>query len=242
MAPRVLTDCKLWLDGFDLSGDMNALGLDYASETQDDTVFGDDTRSRLGGLKTFGFNHQGLWNGGDDEVDDVLFGDIGLVDVLMSAAPEIGAAGETAYFGRIGLAEYSPAGVIGEIFRFTVSGEASDTPVQGTIMLNGSALTASGNGTARQLGAVAAGEKLYAGIHVLAASGTSPTLDVTVESDDNSGMTSATTRITFSQFTAIGSEWATPVDGAITDDWWRIDYTIGGTSPSFDVIVLLGIQ
>lgn len=240
MAPRVLTDCKLWLAQYDLSGDHNALGLDYAAELRDDTVFGDDTRSRLGGLKTFAFNHQGLWNGGDDEVDDVLFTNMGVADVLMSVAPETGAEGEIGHFGWIEEGEYAPGAQIGEILRFTVSGEATDRPVRGTIMANVTGGASSGNGTARQLGAVGAAQKLYAGIHVLSA-GTG-TLDVTVESDDNSGMTSSTTRITFSQFSAAGSEWATPVAGAITDDWWRVDYTIAGGAPDFDFIVLVGIQ
>lgn len=242
MATNVLTDAKLWFDGWDLSGDMNALGHDYAAEMLDDTVFGDDTRSNKGGLKTWAFSHEGLWSGGDDNVDDALFQNIGVEDVLMTTAPETGAAGEVAYFGRIATGEYSPAGSVGEMFRFSVSGEASSTPTRGTIIGNAT-VTSTGAQSAHQVGAVSASEKLYAGIHVVAASGTSPTLDATIESDAADDFTgSESTRVTFSQFTDIGSEWATPVDGAITDDWWRVAYTIGGTDPSFDIIVTIGIQ
>jgi len=63
-----------------------------------------------------------------------------------------------------------------------------------------------------------------------------------VQSDDAQAFLSPTDRITFAQATAIGAQWATPVSGAITDDWWRLSYTIGGTNPSFMVIVVVGIQ
>ena len=239
MAERVLTDCKLWLDGYDLSGDMNALALAYAAELRDNTTFGDDTRSRIGGLKTLNFAHEGLWNGGDDQVDDVLFARVGVSNTVMTVSPMAGADGEVAYLARVIEAEYSPGADIGEVFSFAVSGEATDRLVNGTIMVTG-AKTASGNGTARQLGALSAAQTLYAALHVTAASGTSPTLDVKVQSDDASGFASPTDRITFAQKTAIGAEWAT-VAGAITDDWWRISYTIGGTGPSFTFVVVVGI-
>jgi hypothetical protein len=72
--------------------------------------------------------------------------------------------------------------------------------------------------------------------------GTSPTLDVIVQSDDASGFPSATNRITFTQATGFTAEYATPVAGAITDDWWRVNFTIGGTaSPNFTFICVIGI-
>ena len=242
MGVQILKDCKLWLAGFDLSGDMNALALDFGAELQDNSVFGDDTRSRAGGLKTVTFAHEGFWNGGADKVDDVLFGRLGLADEVMSVAPETGADGETAYVLRSVLGEYAPGGSVGEMLAFSVRGESGQGPlVRGTIMHN-AARAASGNGVARQLGAVGATQRLYTTLHVVAASGTMPTLDVTVESDDGSGFPSPTTRVTFAQATAIGAEWASAIAGPITDDWWRIVYTIGGTGPSFTFIVIIGIQ
>jgi len=79
-------------------------------------------------------------------------------------------------------------------------------------------------------------------MHVTAFVGAAPTLDVIVESDDNSGFTTAVTRGTFAQATAATSEWLTPVAGAITDDWWRIGYTLGGTITSATFAVFIGIQ
>jgi hypothetical protein len=55
-------------------------------------------------------------------------------------------------------------------------------------------------------------------------------------------MSSPTTRVTFSQATGRTSQWATPVAGAITDDWWDISWTIGGTGgPDFTFVAVVGI-
>jgi hypothetical protein len=62
-----------------------------------------------------------------------------------------------------------------------------------------------------------------------------------VESDDNGSMTSATTQITFPQKTFVTSEWLSAA-GAITDDYWRVGYTIGGSTPSFNFAVVVGIR
>jgi hypothetical protein len=42
------------------------------------------------------------------------------------------------------------------------------------------------------------------------------------------------------QATGATSQWL-PLSGAITDDWWRITATVGGTTPSFRFAVILGI-
>ena len=123
-----------------------------------------------------------------------------------------------------------------------VSGKTSTGPIiRGTLMHSGAvARTASGTGTARQLGAVSSSQKVYAALHVLSASGTTPSLTVKVQSDNAVGFPSATDVITFSAATAVGSQWGSTA-GALTDDWWRVSYTISGTSPSFLFAVTIGI-
>jgi hypothetical protein len=240
MAHQVLTDCKLWIDGYDFSGDFNALGLDYSVDAVPDDAFGVGTHIFLGGLHDVEGNHQGAVNLGTDGVEDILFANVGVVDVPVTLSPDSGADGEVAHFLKALSASYSPGAEIGQLKRFSVRFKASgERLVRGTIMHNATR-TASGQGTARQLGAVSATQKLYAALHVIAASD-SDTLDVIVRSDDNGGMTSPTTRVTFAQATAVGSEFATPVDGAITDDYWQVDFTIGGSSPSFEFVVVVGI-
>lgn len=239
MSTFVLTDARILLAGVDLTAKSNQIGLTYEAETQDATVFGNDTRTMKGGLYVLSGEVGGF-------TDDVLTGStvydaVGAgPSVLQMAAP--GDDGTTGYAFRSVAASHQPVGgSVGDMAADSLSlqGKSGSPLVQGTILLSAaSAKTSTGTGTGRQLGAVAAGEKVYGALNVVSASGT---LDVTVESDDNSGFTSATTRLTFPQATAVGDGWQT-ADGAITDDWWRVSYTIGGGSPSFKFQVLVGIR
>lgn len=241
----IVQDRKLWCGGFDLSGHIQGIAFDAMVEMQDDTVLGNTARSNAPGLDDFALQHEGLWSAGVGLPDTVLTSQQGLADVLATVAPVDGDAGSLAYFMRTTQGLYAPSGVVGELFRFSVSLSASGGigAVRGTILLNGTA-DSTDDGTAFELGAVGASGKLYAGLHVLAVSGTNPTLDVIVESDTQEDfLDDPTTRITFAEASAVGSEWATPVSGAITDEWWRVGWTLGGTSsPSFDVVVVVGIQ
>jgi hypothetical protein len=236
---------KLFVAEYALSGYLNGLVLDLDPVVEDDTVFGDDTRSRYVGMDAFSVEEEGLWSAGTALPDTIFAAHAGLEDVLATVAPLTGAAGEIAFFGLTSQGAYKLGGAVGPMHRFSLhlSGSGGAGMVHGTILVNAN-LTATGDGTAYELGAVAATEKLYAGLHVTAVGGTNPTLDLILESDAADDFSGAeTTRITFAQVTAAGSEWATPVAGAITDTWYRISYTIGGTaSPNFDVVITVGVK
>lgn len=243
MAKLVLHDQRVWLGGYDLSGAVNSLALEHGAEARDVATLESNTRIQASGLKSVAASLEGYFET-DGGIDEELFNRIGLTDAPLSYGAAGAAEGDLAYSFQALAAEYSPGGQIGEMMQFAASAQAAsgDGLVRGTLMHNG-AETASGNGTGRQLGAVAAGQKLFGALHVLAAAGTGPTLDVTIESDDNSGFTSAVTRMTFAQQTGIGFEWATPIEGPITDDWWRVVWSLGGTGgPSFTFPLILAIQ
>lgn len=242
MATYVIENCKLYVAQYDFSGDTNQVRLTAEVEEKEDTNFDSGgSREYLAGLRTSQAEHNGFVDLTDDGVDEILFDKVAAANTPMTICPTDGSDGEIAYALQSLVANYAPGESIGEVMAFTVTARGDGPLVRGTIMVAG-AKTTTGAGTARQLGAVTATQKLYAVLHVVAASGTNPTLDVVVQSDDAEGMGSPTSRITFTQATVITSEWATPVDGAITDDWWQISYTIGGTNPSFTFLVVVGIQ
>lgn len=241
MATLVLRDAKIWWDGHDFSGDHNQIALDYSADMLDETAFGDNTHIRKGGLKNVLFTGNGWWDGDTDRIDPTAFAKVGVDGNALAISPGGGSEGDVAYFFKPIAGSYNPGATIGELLAFEMTAEARHNLVRGTVMQNGTE-TATGSGTSRQLGAVTTTDKhLYAALHVFSASGTSPTLDVTIRSDDNTGMTTPETRVTFSQATGRSSQWATPVSGAITDDWWDIEWTIGGTTPEFNFAVVVGI-
>lgn len=203
----------------------------------------DDYETLIGGLKSASGSMelmQDLTTGTIDETAWANFGTADVVRSIVTAADD----GSAAYLMR-GLAfSYSPIsnGDVGSLAMATMQHSTSGVLVRGKLLHPSNvSRTSSSTGTGRQLGAVVAGKKMYAALHVLSASGTSPTLDVIVQSDDNSGFTSPTTRITFSQATGATSAWGS-VDGAVTDDYWRVSYTIGGSdTPTFAFAVTAGI-
>jgi hypothetical protein len=136
-------------------------------------------------------------------------------------------------------------GAPGELAMASISGRSASSPVvRGNLLHPGSASrTSSSVGTGRELGAVTATQRAYAALHVLSVSGTSPTLDVIVQSDDNGSFTTPTSRVTFSQANATANrQQFSSVAGAITDTHWRVSYTIGGSNtPTFAFAVTVGI-
>ena len=237
MTELILSNCKLWLAEYDLSGKLNALAINDTPDMLDNTRFGHTAKSRKKGRDGVIANHQGFW---DIDVDDVIMTDLGVTNVPMTFAAITGAEGEAAYSFLCQVGEYNLGGSIGELLKFTVQAENTGGKlVRGSILLNGTKII-SGDGTAYELGAIGAAQKMYAALHVLAASA-GDTLDVVIQSDALEAFGSPAPQITFAQNSGVGYEWLTK-DGAVADTWWRVSWTIAGSNPSFEFIVFAGIE
>jgi len=242
MATLVWKDCKIYWHEFDLSAVHNEFSVAHNVEALDDTAYGDDTRTRKAGLKDWEVTGSGWWEAGAGEPDTVLYTDAGTAGRILTISPT-GADNTVGYFSSNVLAVYSPmAQTVGELQRFTFSSYSENDLRRGTIIFPLTTKTASDVGTARQVGAVAAGQSVYGALHCTSASA-GDTLDVVVKSDDAENMVGATTRLTFTQV-AGGTETAEikSAAGAITDQWWQVSYTIAGADESFDFIVTIAIM
>jgi hypothetical protein len=238
----VLKDARIWMGAYEITASMNAVSLRHAVDVKDNTVFGLNTRSEAAGLRMVEARASGLYAvDGTDEIDDVLSANLAVADTPISFGVETGALGEVGYTFESLQTVYEWGAPVGDLPGYDMTAGARGTPlVRGTILHVG-AETATDTETGSQIGAVSATQRAYAALHVTAVSGTSPTLDLIVQSDDNAGFTSATNRITFTQATAITSEWLS-VAGAITDDYWRASWTIGGSdTPTFTFALVVGI-
>ncbi len=243
MGKFLFKDAVVMFDGRDISGDLNSLSLEYSAELPDATAFGDTSRVRLPGVLDVTVNQQGWWDSvsAANSLDKDLFDDVGAVSSHMSFSPDGGQLGETAFSFPTLTAEYSPGASHGEVFAFSLTMNGTGPLVRGVVMEKSVFGAGANNGTTRLVGAVAAGETVYSIIHATAVSGTNPTLDVIVESAVTDFAT-ITTRLTHPQLTAVGSNRQSLV-GAVTDTWWRLVLTVGGTdTPSFTVFGVIGIQ
>lgn len=249
MGKFVLVNARVFTGGADLTGMSNKVELYAEVETKDVTTFGSYDaatsslwQENLGGLRKSMWSGEGLWEAGDaGKVDNESWASLGAVKAY-TACPHTADVSALAWLTKMLRSSYTLGDQVGEVAPWSAKGHGAWPLVRGTVAHPpGTARTATGSGTAIQLGAVAADKYQYATLHVLSVSGTdTPTLTVKIQSDDNSGFTTATDRITFSGATAIGDQ-VDRVAGAVTDDYWRAQWTISGTNPSFLFLVGLGI-
>ncbi len=238
-----LSGTKLLWDGYDFTADWNTVDLTLSRDALDDTALPDTARSVLGGIRSLSLAASGFADLGAATNEGIANSHWGSTGKVLTMMPYDADEGEIAYTSKGTELEYSLGGTVGEMFPISISALSSATEiVRGTIMGTG-AQVATGTGTELQLGAVGATEYLYGTLHCTAVSGTNtPTITVKIYSAAASGMAGKTERIGFTATTAIEAQWATPVAGAITDTWWRVDWTVSGTNPSLTIYCTVGIQ
>lgn len=237
MAKTVLSDALIVFDGYAIRDSVNAVSIDYGAEELDGTTLADDTRIMVGGLLTAAMGADGFFQAPDP--DAALFGQMGVAGKVITIAPKT-TEGSIGFSLNAIIGSYNPGASVGELLAYSIQAGARDRLVRGTLLANKAGITVTGSGTAFQVGAASGSQTLFAALHVTKAGGATPTLNLSIESDNASNMPSPTTRITFAQATAKGSQFK-KLAGPVTDNWWRVNYTIGGATPNFDFVVLLGI-
>lgn len=243
MAVLPLTDATILVGGTNLTGQSNQTELKFEADELDGTTFGSGGwRSRVGGLRASALDVKGFFAAGDISLpDDALFANLGN-SVPASVSPVAPAVGGLAYLLRGTRGRYKWGDQIGALLPFEASMDGDDPAARGVYGSAG-VKTATGNGTGLNLGAIPAGSQLVVALHVIAVSGTTPTLTVTVQSDDANTFATPTTQATFTAVTGSGAGSAQYLlaSPAATETWFRVNHTIGGTTPSFEFYVTVGI-
>lgn len=237
MATFALTDAEIHAGGYDLTCDVNQVNFEVSVEALDSTTFcSDGARERTAGLRDVNASVNGFRDNQavlDAEVFNTILGNQRVFTVAVDDV-----VGSVAYFANLRKFSYNQTAEVGSLAGFSLSGSGSDGigAVRGSLLFPKGAVTGSANGTGVELGDVSATERLFTSIHVFEA-GTTAT--VIVESDDNSGFTTATTRSS-TVVTATGGTFVAPVSGAITDTHWRVRFA--SVTGSFSIAVAVGIQ
>lgn len=156
------------------------------------------------------------------------------------AAPPVGdpvPEGDPVQFGNPLAGTIGAPAVQGDLLEFSLEMNHDGPIIVGKCGTSG-LKSAVGNSVGLQLGPVASGQGIYANLHVIEAN--SGSIDVTIESDDDSGFPSPITRLTFPTFTVTPGasyQFLIPPIG-ITDDWWRV---VWAGVPDHLVAVAMGI-
>lgn len=131
-------------------------------------------------------------------------------------------------------------GPVGEVADFDMAFVSDAAPVEGFVSAPLASRTTAGLTTSgvNLTAGVPDGKRLYAALHVTAAAGTN--LAVTIQSDDNSGFTTATTRITFTTVSATGWQFGSVAGPLVAETYWRTVATIG--TSTFTFATVLGVM
>ncbi len=242
MAALILSDTRILVGPLDVStftGSFSQAGT--VNMVEGNVLRGGGFTRMYPGLKS----HTTQIDGFGDYDAGAISSTFGPVDLgtqeLVSIMPTGGIAGNAALFGRQLIQNINtPGGAVGEMATFGMALQSDTAWVNGQTADPPTTRTASANGTILTMTGPTASQRMYAGLHVTAASGTTPSLTVTIQSATVIGFGSPTTRLTFTAATTTGWQFIS-IPGAVTDGFWRAVMTISGTTPSFTSSVVLGV-
>lgn len=243
MSTFAFTNLVTLVGGHDFTSDTREASLEAPFDERETTVFGNTGRQRKATLEDVEASQSGFWQAGTDAVDDAVFAMLGGTVQAVTQVP-LGTEAAPAFMYQARSFSYQLGDEIGSIlpFELTLRGAKSNGSaglVRGQYAKARGSVSATGAlGSVLELGAPAAGQYVYATLHVLAA-GTTITVDV--ESDDAAGFSDPTSRATIGPITTAGGTWMTRVAGPFSGEThWRFNVTaITGT---FVVAGAIGIK
>lgn len=130
MATLPFINARIFVGGFEISGDSNALGVALAAEMLDETCFGDTTRIHKGGLKTVEVTAAGNVDAAAGHVDRIAFDIVGLDDQIVTVfvngiTEGAGAAGisatDTGFSTKGVIEKYGVKGDVGSLLGFDLA-------------------------------------------------------------------------------------------------------------------------
>jgi hypothetical protein len=240
MADKLVTKATgIYYNGYDIAAESSAVALTYGIEEV--------------GADNFGANYKD-WEPGLHHCRgtvDVMLATDHLLEAAQSAGVGVGTnllaflvGGSTAgsiAFALSGLSLNRRRGFqIGQLYSSALDISCKGTPlVRGKLLEAVTSRSASADTTGIQFtGGVSSTQRLYIAYHVTQMTATN--LAAVLQRDDNSGFTSATTAITLTTATGITREFAS-VAGAITDDWYRLSFTLTGAG-SYTAVAVIAVQ
>ena len=227
---------RVYLDKYNLSGDLNATDQAFNVETPLVTCFSNEGPRRVEG------NY-------DTEDNDLGFfdGDAGAHDAILAAIVGDGidhylgklfgtTEGDTAYEKIVRIDGQPRSGGLGGAVLLNFSSKGSGGAYRGVI-LRSATVTGAGNGTGQNLGATVSGDEFAVTFRVLSFTGTNITLKVQESSDDGGGDAYADiASLTSGALTAIGVVRVSTT--AATEAWKRLN--VSGTFTSALILVTCG--
>jgi hypothetical protein len=248
MAALALIDAEIWAGPIRLGTVANQVSLELTAAALDVTTFtSGGWRQFIEGLDSATVVTDGFMDAAPPETgalapDTQIWSEVGGATQVPVVLAPTGADQQAAYVVPTRRGTVSLFGKVDTVapFKSTMWGDGKIG--RGNVIHPANVVrTTSGTGTTAVLGTVPAGKSLLVAVNVFTVAGTTPSLTITVQSDDNAGFTSPATVATVGPTVAPTAALVT-VAGPITpDDRYRVTWTLTGTTPSARFGVAVGI-
>lgn len=220
-----------------LAAYLKSVAPSFTADMLDVTTLADTSKAFLAGLTDYALNVDGLFDSTTTAGDvwaNITAALAASSTTPVSVAPEGFAVGNSVWVLPVKAGTYEVAGTVADLVTFTMAMQPADTPAVGRSLSDLTAYTTTTNGTSVDNSAASSNGAVI-NLHVTAASGTTPTLAVTIQHSTNNS--TWTTIATFTTATAATSETVT-VAGTV-NRYTRAVFTVAGTTPSFTAQVSL---
>lgn len=233
--PNVAT--RVYLDEFNLSGDLNAFTLNINQETPVCTAFSDEGPRRIIGNHDYDAGYIGFLEPVTLLYDEQIFDLLGDgSDHYIASCPGANAEGSVVYEGTYRLSGQPRSAELGGVVMLNFDVEGSGGLVRGVVLGN-SVETGTGQSTGIEQGATVSPEEYQVVFRLIAFTGTDITIKVQESQNDDSGDPYAdVSGLTSGALTEIGVVRASTT--ASTEAWKRLDFS--GTFSSATILVTGG--
>lgn len=228
-------DSKVFLDNNDFGQYFNNVDITRTADVTETTAFGGTAKSFISGDKDGTISMTGMFDSTADAILQPFLGSSTNTDICIGADGITD--GKSIFFGTGVVTNYGQSSPVGDVVGTSLDLQANAGLFNG-LVLDNATITATGNSTATDNGAGTSNGGGAIAI-VTAVSGTStPTATVKIQHSTNDS--TYVDLVTFTNFTAVGSQVSEVASGTTINRYLRVNYTITGTNPSFNVIVGFG--
>ncbi len=238
MAKHIISDCGIFYAGYDYTGTLNQTEVTLSRDELEQTTFGDAARNFLPGMLTATATASGFF---DASLSGVANANLSAsAEEALIIAPNSTEDGPAIVIASQ-LNSFTWGGEVGELATADLAWGTRSDAAEGKLAFDRT-ITSTVNSSVINLGALSASQKILLAVTTTGTTtGTSPTLDVELFSDNSNGFSSPTSRLTTIQIRSAKATELGKLSGAITDSYWRVTATVGGTSPSYSVAIAIAI-
>jgi len=230
----MISRADIYFGGYDLAAYSKAFEVIPKAAIHVSTNIEATSVTRVGGNVTSSITGSGFW---DATVSGALRDNLGTSAPMSFCIPNDTEANDAVLVNAVN-ASYSLGTAAGDVIPFSFAADGTGRPVAGkTLCVDTIASAATETSTPQEIGAVAAGYKVFGNLHAITFTGDD--IVVKLQSSATEGGVYAD-RVTFDTLTAIGSDHQTDTT-VDTDTWWQVEATATGATVSIEYIVTIGI-